>query len=179
MRSTDHDPIGPGFEWRLRAALNRVTPPSPSRPRYQTARAGGRPLRLAPFALATAGIALLALSATAATGSPNPRVWTERATTTIESVGHAPATVPSPEPSPNKSPESQQRAPAVPSTHKPEDHASPNPQPSDHPEESPRPEPTETSGGDDHSGSGSGSGSSSTSPSPSPSPTPKPNDHDD
>src|SRR3977135_2951703 len=98
MRSTDRDPRDPGFESRLKAALDRVTPPSPSRPHYQSAVATARPLRLAPLALAAAASALLALSATAATGSPNPVVWTERATTTIEAGGH-PAATPSTEPS--------------------------------------------------------------------------------
>src|SRR5712691_5264350 len=115
MRIKSHDPMGPGFEWRLKAALDRVRPPL-SVPRYQLAAAGVRTLRLAPFALAAAAAALVALSATAATGSPNPVVWTERATTTIESVGHGPATINSPEPSPNGSPRSSRGAPVAPPT---------------------------------------------------------------
>jgi len=165
MRINSHDPMGPGFEWRLKAALDRVTPPL-SVPRYQLAAAGVRTLRLAPFALAAAATALVALSATAATGSPNPVVWTERATTTIESVGHGPATVNSPEPSPNVSPRSSQGAPAAPSTHQPEHNASPSPEPSE------SREPTDSDSGD-HSGPGPGSSS----PSPSARPSPSPDDH--
>jgi len=168
MRINSHDPMGPGFEWRLKAALDRVTPPS-VRPRYQSATAGIRPLPLAPFMLAAAATALLALSATAATGSPNPVIWTERATTTIESVSHPPATVNNPDPSPNRSPKSTRGAPAAPSTRQPEHSASPRPEPSE------SPEPTPSHDGD-HSESGSGSGSPRPSPSPSPRPSPTPDE---
>jgi hypothetical protein len=158
MRSSNRDPIGPGFEWRLKAALDRVTPPV-STPRYLSATAGVRTLHLAPFALAAAATALLALSATAATGSPNPVVWTERATTTIESVGH-PAATPSIEP--GQPAKVQRGAPGPTSTHQPEHKASPKPEPSE------SPEPTDSSSGDH---TGSVSGTSPTRPSPTPSPT--------
>lgn len=170
MRNADRDLMGPGFEWRLKTALDRVTPPSTTQPRYQSATGGVRTLRLAPFALAAAATALLALSATAATGSPNPVVWTERATTTIESVGHAPATVPTAEPSPQQSPKSQRGAPPAPATHQPQHKASPRPEPSE------SPEPSKSPSGD-HSGTGSSSSSPRPSPTPSPRPTPTPDDH--
>ena len=174
MRSNSRDPMSPGFEWRLKAALDRVTPPY-TQPRYLSL-AAARPLRLAPFVLAAAASALLALSATAATGSPNPVVWTERATATIESVGHAPANVTSPEPSPNRSSKSPRSGPAAPSTHQPEHRASPTPEPSERPEESPLPEPTESPRGDAHSGPGPGTSTPRPSPSPSPRPSPTPDD---
>src|SRR4030088_474963 len=101
MRMTTRDAVNPVFEWRLRAALDRVTPPW-SPPRYQTARALARPWRLAPVVVAGAATVLLALTATAATGSPNPVVWTQRATTTIESVGHGSDVTPTPEPAQEK-----------------------------------------------------------------------------
>ncbi len=175
MRSSNRDPIGPGFEWRLKAALDRVTPPF-STPRYLSARAGGRTLRFAPFALAAAATALLALSATAATGSPNPVVWTERATTTIESVGQPPATTPSTEPSSNQPPKAQREAPAAPTTHQPEHGASPKPEPSETPRPSESPEPSESPSGD-HSESGSGSSPTRPLPTESPRPTPTPDEH--
>ena len=164
MRSSNRDPIGPGFEWRLKAALDRVTPPV-STPRYLSATPGVRTLHLAPFALAAAAAALLALSATAATGSPNPVVWTERATTTIESVGH-PAATPSTEPS--QPPKAQRGVPGATSTHQPEHKASPKPSES--------PEPTNDSSSGDHSGSGSGTSPTRPSSTPSPRPTPTPDD---
>ena len=175
MRSSNPDPMGPGFEWRLKAALDRVTPPFPT-PRYLSVGAGRRTLRLAPFALAAAATALLALSATAATGSPNPVVWTERATTTIESVGQPPPTMRSTEPSPNQPTNGQREAPAAPTTHEPEHRASPKPEPSESPQPSESPEPPE-SPSEDHSESSSGSGPTRPSPTESPRPTPTPDEH--
>jgi hypothetical protein len=99
MPNTEHDPYDRGFEWRLKAALDRVTPPSSS-PRYaSTVMGGARAWSLGP-ALVAAGatMLLLAVSATAATGSANPVVWAERAGTTIQSVGHTPEAAPSSEP---------------------------------------------------------------------------------
>ena len=175
MRSSNPDPMGPGFEWRLKAALDRVTPPFPT-PRYLSAGAGARTLRLAPFALAAAATALLALSATAATGSPNPVVWTERATTTIESVGQPAPNTPRTEPSPNQPPKGQSEAPAAPTSHQPEHGASPKPEPSESPQPSKSPEPSESPSGD-HSESGSGSSPTRPSPTQSPRPTPTPDEH--
>lgn len=99
-----------------------------------------RPWRLAPVLLAGAATVLLALSATAATGSPNPVVWTQRATTTIESVGHADV-APSPEPS-TEQPRTNPRVavPALP-THQPQHSASQRPEPSDRPAPAASPRP--------------------------------------
>jgi outer membrane biosynthesis protein TonB len=164
MPNTDHDPMDPGFEWRLKAALDRITPPA-SRPRYASASMGGvRSWRIAPVLLAGATAVLLAVTATAATGSPNPIVWTQRAASTIESVGHAPEASPSPEPSPERSEETPNGGAAAQPTNEPEHEASPSPEPSEHSEQSPEPEPTTSpSPSEDHGGSSS--------PSPSPSPT--------
>jgi hypothetical protein len=99
MPNTEHNPMDRGFEWRLKAALDRVTPP-PSSPRYTSAVMGGaRAWPIGP-ALVAAGAAmvLLAITATATTGSYNPAVWAERAGTTIQSVGHTPESAPSQEP---------------------------------------------------------------------------------
>ncbi len=111
MPNTEHDPMDRGFEWRLKAVLDRVTPP-PSSPRYASAVMGGaRAWPIGP-ALVAAGAAmvLLAVTATATTGSYNPAIWAERAGTTIQSVGHTPEASPSPEPSP----ETRHLAPAAP-----------------------------------------------------------------
>ncbi len=176
MPNTDHDPMDPGFERRLKAALDRITPPA-SRPRYESASMGGaRSLRIAPVLLAGATAVLLAVTATATTGSPNPVVWTQRAASTIESVGHAPEASPSPEPSRERD-ETPGGAAAAQPTHEPEHEASPSPEPSEHSEQSPDPEPTTSpSPSEDHGGSSSPSpspslsddhgGSSSPSPSP-------------
>ena len=99
MPNTEHDPMDRGFEWRLKAALDRVTPPMSS-PRYASAVMGGaRAWPIGP-ALVAAGAAmvLLAVTATATTGSYNPAVWAERAGTTIQSVGHTSEAAPSQEP---------------------------------------------------------------------------------
>jgi hypothetical protein len=171
MPNTDHDPMDRRFEWRLKAVLDRVTPPA-SRPRYASVSTGRVVAwRVAPALLATAAIVLLALSATAATGSPNPAVWTQRAASTIESVGHPPVASPSAEPSPQRSQGTPESAHAAAPTHQPEHEASPSPRPSEHPEQSPRPEPTGSpQPPEDHPGSSSPSPSPRPSPSPSPSP---------
>ena len=170
MPNTDHDPMDPSFEWRLKAALDRVTPPA-SRARYESVSMGGvRPWRVAPVLLAAGAAILLALTATAATGSPNPVVWTQHAASTIGSVGHAPQASPTPEPASEQSQPPPRSAASAPPTHEPEHETSPSPEPSDHPEESPRPRPVASpTPTDDHSGSGSGSGS--------PNPSPSPDDH--
>jgi hypothetical protein len=153
--STEHDPLDPVFAWRLKAALDRVTPPH-SRPRYESKSMGGlRPWRVAPFLLAAAMVVLLALTATATTGSPNPVVWTRDAASTIESVGHAPEVTPA-QPSPEQAPASPRKAPApaAAATHNSGHEAPPKPKPSDHPEDSPRPESTNSpQQRDDRSGS--------------------------
>ncbi|HEY8865262.1 MAG TPA: hypothetical protein VIO37_14015 [Candidatus Dormibacteraeota bacterium] len=148
MPNTEHDPIDRGFEWRLKAALDRVTPPS-SNPRYaSTVMGAARVWPLGPALVAAAAtIVLLAVTATAATGSANPVVWAERAGSTMQSVGHTPEAAPSPEPSP-ETPHSAPAAPAQP-THDSEHDASQAPEPKESPEPTERSEPSESSS---HSG---------------------------
>ena len=162
-------PIAPGFDWRLKVALDRITPPTVM-PRYAMARRAlppmrparaRRPWRLAPIALAGAATVLLALSATAATGSANPVVWSQRAASTIESVGHTSEASPSAAPSPERSPVTARSVPVAAPTHAPVHKAAPKPAPTQHPEETETPRPTPT---DDRFGSNS----SSSSPRPSP-----------
>lgn len=155
-------PIAPGFDWRLKVALDRITPPAVM-PRYAMARPKFRPWRLAPIALAGAATILLALSATAATGSANPVVWSQRAASTIEAVGHAPEAAPNPAPSPQQSPVTARSAPVVAPTHAPVHKATPKPAPTHRPEQTQTPRPTPT---DDRFGSNSSVSS------PRPSPTP-------
>jgi outer membrane biosynthesis protein TonB len=140
--------MDPGFEWRLKAALDRVTPPASS-PRYQLAVMGSaRTWPVGPALLAAAStMFLLAVTAAAATGSPNPVVWAERAGTTIQSVGHTPETSPSPEPSENHS------APAAQPKHQPEQEPKETPEPKESPDPKERPEAPESSS---HSGDQSG-----------------------
>lgn len=99
MSKTD-DPLGPGFEWRLRTALNRVQPPH-SAPRYQSAHAAGtlRTLALRAAPLVAVAVAGLLLTAYAATGSPNPVIWTQNAASAITSITHGPEPSPTAEPS--------------------------------------------------------------------------------
>lgn len=157
-------PIAPGFDWRLKAALDRVTPP-PAMPRYAMARPF-KPWRLAPIALAGAATVLLALTAVAATGSANPVVWSQRAASSIEAVGHATETSPSPAPTPENSPSTTRSGPAAAPTRG--SGSKPTAKPTERPEQPSRstssPIPT-----DEHSGSSS--------PTPSPKPSPSPDDH--
>jgi hypothetical protein len=147
MPNTEQDSMDRGLEWRLKAALDRVTPPSSS-PRYaSTVMGGARAWPLGP-ALVAAGatMVLLAVTATAATGSPNPVVWAERAGTTIQSVGHTPEASPSPEPSP-ETPHTAPAAPAQPAHDTEHDTTqAPEPQDSQEPRETrERPEPPDSS----------------------------------
>jgi outer membrane biosynthesis protein TonB len=183
MPIPEHSPLGPDFEKQLKAALDRVRPPSPllSSARYRSAPAGrlGARWRLAPALVIAIGAAGVALTAVAATGSPNPVVWTERAGSVIESVSHLPGASPKatqsprPEPSHGTSPgHGTGPAHSTPSNgHKSE--PQPSPEPNEPPEDSPRPEPSPTpdehpepSPTPDHSGDGKPT------PSPGPSPTP-------
>ena len=144
MSKTDPDRLHPTLIARLRAELDRVRPPD-AEPRYLTSRAPIGAWRLAPVMLAIAFTGILALTAFAATGSPNPAVWTNRVETVISP--------PSPRPSPEAEPTvSSQAAPAAPAARRPtappteraeptsspahespepsDDHESPNPSPS-------------------------------------------------
>jgi hypothetical protein len=133
MSKTDPDEIDPPLKARLRAELNAVRPPS-SLPRYATAGPPIRAWRLAPVALAVAATGILALTAFAATGSPNPAVWTNR----VETVINPPSPSPTPEAEPAES-QSHEAAPAPP-THKATAAPTEGPEPTSSPEhESPEP----------------------------------------
>jgi len=175
MPNTEPEGLGPGLERRLKDALDRVTPPS-SPPRYLSASAGGRSWRMAPAALAIGATCLLALTAVAATGSPSPVVWTQRAASTIEGIGHRPSTSPSPpaEPTPGgttvpgagrETPDSEHGGTMPSPSHGTEQEPSPSAAPRESPEPSQSPEPSASpSPSDNHSES-------------SPSPTPTSGDH--
>jgi hypothetical protein len=135
------DQLGPSFDRRLRAELDRSKPPTP-RPesaRYSQIPPGyGRLGFLKPAVAVAAALALVTVAASAASGSPNPSVWKERALTTVQEVTQTAPPSPTPEP-PKASP--IQPAPAA------------QPEPSEAPEpnrESPEPsggtrqEPTES-----------------------------------
>jgi len=124
------DQLGPSFDNRLRAELDRVRPPTP---RAEMARFGLMPARprwlvaLKPAIAVGAALALLSVAASAASGSPNPGVWQQRAVTTVEELTQS--APPSPTPEQVKAPAAQPAPPA-------------HPQPSETPEpnrESPEP----------------------------------------
>ena len=162
MPGADENTLGPAFESRLRDELDGVRPLY-SYPRYAAGRPRAIGLRLAPVALAISLVAILSVSAFAATGSPNPAVWTQRVITVINSAQSSPNPpaptehgfpgaegTDSPEPSesaePKESPEPAEAA---------------EPAESPAPRESPEPrDSSEPSDGADHSGSGETSGGS-------------------
>jgi hypothetical protein len=157
MPSTDHNKMDPLFDWRLKVALDRMVPP-PSFPRYASRSVSRiRPWRVAPLALAATSAVLLALTATATTGSPNPAVWTGDAASTIGAVGHVAEPSPSPQPSPAPPPAAPRKTVAPAPAHQPEHSASPRAEPTERPEESPRPRPAVSPSPteEDHSGSSS------------------------
>lgn len=164
MPITDDELLGPGLEKRLKAALDEVVPPSPSlssaRYRLGAARRLSRAWRFAP-ALVAIGVAGVAVTATAATGSPNPAIWRDKAGTVIQNVGHFPGTSPKPaqspkprsaggstasHPTPLSGHESEPKQSPEP-TERPEPTQRPEPSPSSEPTERPEPSPTPDSSG--------------------------------
>jgi hypothetical protein len=115
MSIIERDSLGPGFERRLKAALDAVAPRTPHAygARYYSGRwaRARRPWRLATALVGAGAIVLIAISAAAATGSPDPTVWTKRAALTIQSVSHIPET--SPNPPPNPAPDPRGAAPVA------------------------------------------------------------------
>jgi hypothetical protein len=146
MQSSDHYPMGRGFEWRLKVALDRVAPPASS-PRYEsTVMGGARAWPIMPALVAAGAAMLLAITASVFTGSANPVVWAERAGTTLQAVGHTPEAAPTPVPDPANH-NVPIAAPAQP-THQPEQEgtqAAELPEPADPKEAKERPEPSESS----------------------------------
>ncbi len=164
--------LSPGLKTRLQAALDEVAPPSPSlasaRYRMRAAKRLSRAWRFAPalVAIAAAGGAL---TATAATGSPNPAVWRDRAGTVIENVSHFPSSIPKstnrPKPDQKQTPAPDRKADRTssgatrPSSHEPKE----SPLPQERPEPGDGAEPTPTPGSD---GGNDSSGGSQPSPTP-------------
>jgi hypothetical protein len=139
MQITDIGQLGPGFERRLRAALDAIAPPTllSSDARYLSPRSS-RPWRFASALVGIGAVGAIAVSAFAATGSPNPAVWTERAASSIQSVTHIPETSPTPPQSPVPDP----RLSAPIGQQIGTSHATPsdNPRPSLHAQQSPTPD---------------------------------------
>jgi hypothetical protein len=179
MPTSDDDTLGPALERRLKAALDQVVPPSPqlSNARYLI-RAGkpwSRAWRLAPALVAVAAAGAV-LTATAATGSPNPAIWRDRAGIVIQNVGHFPASIPKAAHSPSSKPRASTTTQETGSTHPTptsghEFQPKPSPEPSEQPEPESSPEPTS---GEDPTPNPNQppQGGSQTSPTPSPSDDP-------
>lgn len=119
MPITERGKLGPTFDRRLTAALDRVVPPTPhlAGARYRSAMQpirSGRIWRLAPALVGIGAIGIIATSATVATGSTNPAVWTQRAASSIKSVSHIvqskPGPVRGPKPKPSQGAASSQRS---------------------------------------------------------------------
>jgi hypothetical protein len=169
------DQLGPDFDERLGAELDRLSPPTPlpANARFKVSPSAYRPINGTKLALASAGaVAVLMLGATALARSPNPAVWVS----TVRSVTHAGESSPSPSPDgphsvqpappahvvqPTKSPEPSHESPEPPGE-SPEPSGSPTPSPEHYQSPSPSPE---------------GGYSGSRSPSPSPSPSPSGSEH--
>src|SRR5216683_2506924 len=109
------DQLGPDFDERLAAELDRVTAhtPLPENARFNISPPGNRRLGGRKMALAASGVvAVFMLAATVFAGSPNPAVWVS----TVESVTHLGESSPSPSPvsSPESEPDTRRRPPRVP-----------------------------------------------------------------
>jgi outer membrane biosynthesis protein TonB len=151
MPIPDDKMLGRGLEKRLKAALDEVTPPSPllssARYRMGAAKRLSRAWRFAPVLVAIAAAAGAALTATAATGSPNPAIWKDRAGTVIQNVGHFPSSSPKAVQSPKPKPQPRASSPSQVSRPTPSNHEfepKPTSEPTERPEPSPSPEPTDS-----------------------------------
>ena len=137
------DQLGPDFDERLQAELDRFTPPTPlpekarfRQPQRTYARLVGT--RLA-AALAAGLVVATVMAASAATGT-NPSTWPQRAVTTVESVTHVGESNPTPSPetqAPTKPPAKTEPV----KTTAPE-HESPEPSDGSRPEPKESPEPS-------------------------------------
>ena len=128
MPNTDPGGLDSGLKARLRAELDRIQPPA-TPPRYLGSRWSFRTWRLAPVALAAAFTGILALTGVAATGSPNPVVWSQRVQTVINPPSPSPTNEESPAPAQSHT---EEQAPAG-------HQESPEPAESAGPAESPEP----------------------------------------
>ena len=147
------DQLGPSFDKRLRAELDRSKPTTlrPASARYSRISPGYGRLRFLKTAVAVAAaLALATVAASAASGSPNPSVWKERALTTVHKVTQTAPPSPTPEqpkaspiqPAPAAQPEPSE-APE-PSRESPEPSESPEPTESPEPRDSPSPSSAES-----------------------------------
>jgi hypothetical protein len=145
MPITERGTLGPGFEHRLKTALDSVVPSAPLFARYflTTTSRSSRPWRFASALVGIGAMGVMALSAFAATGSPSPAVWGQRAVSTIQSVSHIPESSPNqPSPTPDArlaAPVSQQTETSQTTTPPTARQTAPSdkPQPTDGPKESP------------------------------------------
>jgi len=151
------DQLGPHLKDRLRAELERVQPLN-SPPRYLAAQTRPITLRLAPAMLGVSVVAILALSAFVATGSPNPAVWGHDVVTIIQSSSTTPTPTPTatptqkPQPTPTHKDESAEPTEQSETSEPGEHHETPEPS-DDHSGEGSR-----SGGGDSHDGGTSDSG---------------------
>ena len=167
------DQLGPHFDERLGAELDRVSPPTPlpANARFHTSPSAYRPITGRKLVLASAGaVAVLMLGATALARSPNPAVWVS----TVQSVTHAGESSPSPSP---VGPRSAQPAPPAHVVQPAKTAAPPHeitepPDATNEPSGWPSPSPEQY-----QSPSPEGGYSGSRSPSPSPSPSPAGSEH--
>jgi hypothetical protein len=163
------DQLGPDFDERLGAELDRYVGPTPGpdrarfrQPALRYRRFGGRKTAL----VAAIALAVTMVGASAFSGSADPAVWV----TTVQTVTHVSASSPSPAASqaspqvPTRPPAHSKPAPAATPAHQsPEPEGDQRGEPSDSPETSPSPSQSHGSPSQDsedrHGGSGSSHGS--------------------
>lgn len=135
MPKIDPDAMDPTLVARLRRELDRVRPRLVA-PRYASSTAPVGAWRLAPVVLALAFTGILALTAFATTGSPNPVVWTHR----VQTVINPPAPIPTDEGVPPPQPEHKSTPAPAPPKHEESPEPSQRPQPTESPEPRESPE---------------------------------------
>ena len=156
LPSDDEQGLSPELEERLRRQLDRVQPLHTS-PRYATVRKRAIALRLAPAAIAVTLLSLLALSAYAETGSPNPVVWSQRVVTVVAPPKASPTSTQVPPAIHHESPTARpSKAPEHPESPQPSER--PEPTESPEPRESPEPSGSPEAGSDSSGGTTSDSG---------------------
>jgi len=137
------DQLGPDFDERLQAELDRFTPPTPlpEKARFSLRQPRYRRFGRMQLAVTMAGVlAVMTVAAASAASGTDPSTWPQRAVTTVESVTHVVESNPTPSPvtqAPTKPPAKTEPV----KTTAPE-HESPEPPEGSRPEPKDSPEPS-------------------------------------
>lgn len=137
------DQLGPDFDERLQAELDRFPPqtPLPEKARFGLPQPRYRRFGRMQLAQTMAGVlAVMTVAAASAASGTDPSTWPQRAVTTVESVTHV--VEPNPTPSTETQAPTRPRAKTEPAKTTAPEHESPDPSDGSRPEPKDSPEPS-------------------------------------